>query len=63
MGECKQNCKCGKQIQIGQNGEVVTISLTEYEELLENNKRYKQYQKLYKNTRDNGITKKENSKD
>ncbi len=27
-------CKCGKQIEIGQNGEVVTISLSDYEELL-----------------------------
>lgn len=30
-----ENCKCGKQVQIGQNGEVVTISLSEYEDLIE----------------------------
>jgi hypothetical protein len=41
----KQNCKCGKQIEIGDNGEVVTISLAEYEELLEYKEMYKQLEK------------------
>lgn len=45
MGESKQNCKCSKQIQIGQNGEVVTISLKEYEELLEYKSMYKGLEK------------------
>ncbi len=36
---CKRDCTCtdckfGTQVEIGQNGEVVTISLSEYEELL-----------------------------
>jgi hypothetical protein len=31
---CKcTDCACGTQIEIGNNGEVVTISLTEYESL------------------------------
>ena len=37
--ECKcSDCVCGTQVEIGQNGEVVTISLAEYEELIEDRK-------------------------
>jgi hypothetical protein len=42
------NCKdghCGTQVEIGVNGEVVTISLAEYEELLEYKSKYKQLEK------------------
>jgi hypothetical protein len=56
--DCKcTDCKCGKQIEIGQNGEVVTISLVEYEDLLEDRKLLIN---LYKA---DGDTEKENSKD
>lgn len=56
--DCKcTDCKCGTQVEIGQSGEVVTISLTEYEALLEDRKLLIN---LYKVEDD---AKKENSKD
>ena len=40
--ECEKrkclDCSCGTQIKIGDNGEVVTISLAEYEGLIEDRK-------------------------
>lgn len=43
---CKcSDCACGTQIEIGDNGEVVSISLTEYEALLEYKAMYKQLEK------------------
>ena len=59
---CKRGCKCsdyacGTQIEIGDNGEVVTISLTEYETLLEDRKL------LINLTRTYDSSKKEGSKD
>lgn len=36
---CKcSDCSCGTQVEIGNNGEVVTISLAEYDALLEDRK-------------------------
>jgi len=55
---CKcSDCACGTQVEIGQNGEVVTISLSEYEALLEDRKLLINLYKTYDST------KKENGKD
>lgn len=54
--ECT-DCACGTQIEIGDNGEVVTISLAEYETLLEDRKLLINLTKTYDST------KKEDSKD
>ena len=57
---CKcSDCTCGAQIQIGDNGEVVTISLSEYEALLEDREvlisLYKTYDSI-KKKEDNDYT-------
>ena len=44
MAKCKK-CTCGTQVQIGDEGEVVTISLAEYLDLLEYKAMYKQLEK------------------
>ena len=55
---CKcSDCACGTQIEIGDNGEVVTISLAEYEALLEDRKLLINLTKTYDSA------KKEDSKD
>lgn len=51
------DCSCGTQIEIGNNGEVVTISLAEYETLLEDRKLLINLTETYDST------KKENGKD
>lgn len=58
---CKGDCKCtdchcgsGTQLEIGNNGEVVTISLDEYETLLEDRKLLINLYKTYDSTKKEG---------